>query len=250
MSNSRSVVLLAAVAMTAAFAHAQDLCPCPKTPPEPAWKASVGGGLSVTGGNTNANSYNLSFSVTHDPRLRNIFKAEGLYLRTDQDGQATADKTAASLRDEYKFGRAYLFGQLGYLRDPLKDLDYLLSPALGAGYRLLERKSLLLAADASLGAAVERLSDREAKTDLALSAAQRLDWQASPSVKLSQEASGLWKANDFADSYYHFEASLTAAVVKRLELKLAFVDDFKNKPASPGLKKNDTALIVALVFKT
>jgi hypothetical protein len=102
MSKNRTVVLLAAVAMTAAFTHAQDLCPCPKTPPEPAWKASVGGGLSLTGGNTNANSYNLSFSVTHDPRLRHIFKAEGLYLRTDQDGHATADKTSASLRDEYK----------------------------------------------------------------------------------------------------------------------------------------------------
>ena len=250
MSKNLASAALAAGILTAAATHAQDLCPCPKTPPEPAWKASVGGGLSVTGGNTNANSYNLSFSVTHDPRLRNIFKAEGLYLRTDQDGQATADKSSASLRDEYKFGRAYLFGQLAYLRDPLKDLDYLLSPALGAGYRLLERKSLLLTADASLGAAVERLSGREATSDLALTAAQRLDWQASPSVKLSERASGLWKTNDFADAYYHFEASLTAAVVKRLELKLAFVDDFKNKPASPSLKKNDTALIVALVFKT
>jgi hypothetical protein len=167
MSQKLTSAVLAAGLAAAAFTHAQDLCPCPKAPPEPAWKASVGGGLSLTGGNTNANSYNLSFSVTHDPRLRNIFKAEGLYLRTDQDGQATADKSSASLRDEYKFGRAYLFGQLAYLRDPLKDLDYLLSPALGAGYRLLERKSLLLTADASLGAAVERLSGREATSDLA-----------------------------------------------------------------------------------
>ena len=118
MSQKLTSAVLAAGVAAAAFTHAQDLCPCPKAPPEPAWKASVGGGLSLTGGNTNANSYNLSFSVTHDPRLRNIFKAEGLYLRTDQDGQATADKTSASLRDEYKFGRAYLFGQLAYLQGP------------------------------------------------------------------------------------------------------------------------------------
>lgn len=243
--------LTVAFLLAAATARAQDTCPCPPAPPpEPAWKASLGGGLSLTGGNTNVDSYNLSVSVAHDPHRRNSARLDGLYLRSTQDGETTADKASASLRDEYRLGRAYLLAQLGYLRDPLKQLDYLLSPSLGAGYRLLDRKGLLLSADASLGGALERLQDRDGTSAFALSVSQHLEWQASPSLKLAEKASALWKTGDFEDAYYHFEAGLVAGLAKRLEFKLLLVDDYKRKPASPGLKRNDTAFVAALVVKT
>lgn len=37
--------------------------------------------------------------------------------------------------------------------------------------------------------------------------------------------------------------------MKRLELKVSFVNDYKNLPPNPGIKKNDTALIAAILFK-
>jgi putative salt-induced outer membrane protein YdiY len=249
MSRSLATWLLAGLALSAPPAYSQAMCPCPTPTPEPAWRASVGAGLSLTGGNTDSNSYNLSFTLSHDPKLRNVFKAEGLYLRTDQDGEATADKTSLSVRDEYKFGRAYLFGALGYLRDPFKEVEYLIAPGVGVGYRLIEREKLLLAVDGSIGGAFEKLEAQDATSDLALSASQRLEGQASAALRLFEKAAGLWKTDDFSDSYYRFELGLAAAVASRLELKLTFIDDFKNKPASPGLKKNDTAFVAALVFK-
>jgi putative salt-induced outer membrane protein YdiY len=241
--------LLAALALGAARAHGQATCPCPTPTPEPAWKASVGAGLSLTGGNTNTDSYNLSFALSHDPKRRNLFKAEGLYLRTEEAGEATADKTSLSVRDEYKFGRAYLFGAVGHLRDPFKDVEYLIAPAVGAGFRLVDREGLLFSVDGSIGGAFEKLEGRDGSSDLALSAGERLEWQASKTLRLFEKAVGLWKTDDFSDSYYRFELGLAAALASRLELKLTFLDDYKSKPAAPGLKKNDTAFVAAVVFK-
>lgn len=249
----RTLVIVALPALAAAGALAQECPPCPPPPtppPPPAWIVSVGGGLSLTGGNTESNSYNLSLSVVHDPKTKNVFKAEGLYLRSDTDGEATADRLNASVRDEYGlWSHGYAFAQLGYLRDRFKEVDYLLSPGVGLGYRFVDTDAVVLAADASLGGAFERLTDREATSDLALQAGQRLDWKVSATATLQQKSAALWKTKDFGDAYYRLEISLATSVAKRLELKLTFADDYKTRPPRPELKKNDTAFIGALVYK-
>jgi hypothetical protein len=38
-------------------------------------------------------------------------------------------------------------------------------------------------------------------------------------------------------------------LARRVELKLAFLDDYKSRPADPRLKKNDSSIVAALVFK-
>ena len=71
------VLSFAAAALWAAPVAAQDkLCPCPPpAPPPPAWTGSLGGGLSLTGGNSDTNSYNLDFALKHDPGTKRVFKA-------------------------------------------------------------------------------------------------------------------------------------------------------------------------------
>ena len=248
---SRTLVGLALAPLAAASALAQDCPPCPPPPPPPVgWIVSIGGGLSLTGGNTQSNSYNLSFSVVHDPKRKNLLKAEGLYLRSDTDGEATADRLNASLRDEYTlWSHAYAFAQIGYQKDRFKDVDYLVAPGVGFGYRFVEKEAVLLAADASLGGAFERLTGLEATSDLALQAGQRFEWKISGSSTLAQKAAALWKTQDFGDAYYRLEISLATAVARKLELKLTFADDYKTRPPRPELKKNDTAFLAALVYK-
>jgi len=247
----RTLVTVAFPTLAAAPALAQECPPCPPPPPAPpAWIVSIGGGLSLTGGNTESNSYNLSFSVTHDPKKKNLFKAEGLYLRSDADGEAIADRLNTSLRDEYTlWPHSYAFAQIGYQKDRFKDVDYLVAPGVGFGYRFVETEWMSLAADASLGGAFERLTDLEATSDLALQAGQRFEWKISGSSTLAQKAAALWKTQDFGDAYYRLEISLATAVARKLELKLTFADDYKTRPPRPELKKNDTAFLAALVYK-
>ena len=47
----------------------------------------------------------------------------------------------------------------------------------------------------------------------------------------------------FGDALYHFDAALTTTVATRLELKLAYVYDYKTKPPSANVKKGDSVSV-------
>jgi putative salt-induced outer membrane protein YdiY len=236
--------------MVASGAFAADCPPCPPPPPvPPAWSIGLGAGLSLTGGNSDTSSYNLLATVVHDPRTKNIFRFEALYLRTEQEGLASVDRTFAKARNERTInGRLFLFGDLGYLRDNPKEVEYLISPVVGAGYRLVEGPRVVASVDGGVGGAFEKLQGRDGTADLALQATERVEWKATPVATLYQKAGGLWKADDFGDAYYRAELGLGATLARRVEIKLAFADDYKTRPPV-GLLKNDTSFIASLVFK-
>jgi putative salt-induced outer membrane protein YdiY len=239
-----------AALIAAPMAAAQECPPCPPPPP-PGWAFSVGGGLALTGGNSDTSSYNLVANVVYDPRKKNVFRGELLHLRTDEDGEATVDRTLAAVRDEYTLnGRLFVFGELGFQRDHFKQVDYLLAPVAGVGYKLRDGKVLLVAVDGGVGGAFEKLEGRDRTADFALRAAERLEWRPSGAVTVFHKATGLWKADDLGDAYYRFEIGAASTLARRLELKVSFADDYKSRPAVAGLSKNDTSLIVSLLFKS
>ena len=52
-----------------------------------------------------------------------------------------------------------------------------------------------------------------------------------------------------SDSFYHFEMGLAASITKNSELKITYLVDTKSRPNPASLKKTDTALIAAFVYK-
>lgn len=230
-------------------AGAQDACPCPPKP-SPGWGGSAGAGLALNGGNSDNQSFNLSADLFYDPQKRNVFKLSGLYLRSDSNGARTVDKSALGLRDEIKLGaRWFAFADVGYQRDRFKNLDRLLAPGAGIGYDLVTEDRVTLTAEAGLALALEKLTDQAGTTKGALRAGQRLSWKVSETATVGQAFGALWKFQDFADAYYHLEGNVTAAVARRLQLRVAYIADLKNKPASRALKKRDNTFLATLIFK-
>src|SRR5262245_33801498 len=173
------VLLLSAVPVVAQETPPPpELCPCPPpSPPPPHWTGSVGLGLALTSGNSDTKSYNLSFNAMHDPKKRNIFKAEGIYLRSDTNGEATVNRTTARVRDEYSFGKhAFVFGEIGYLRDEFKELSYLIAPVVGAGYKVVDKENVVFALDGGIGGSFEKYFDRDSTTSGAVKAGESLTW--------------------------------------------------------------------------
>ena len=218
------------------------------TPAKP-WNTSLGAGLTLTSGNTDTRSYNLSFSTKYDPKTRITFKADALYLRDVSGGQLQVDKATADARVEDKLSdRTFAFAELSYLRDPFKDLNYFIAPLVGAGYRLIKTDTKALNVDGAVGAETESSHSGVHSSSGAVKAGEDFEWALTKSSKITQKVSGIWKTKDFGDALYHFDAGLTTTVVTRIELKLAYAYDYKTRVA-PGIKKGDSALIAALLFK-
>ena len=67
-------------------------------------------------GNTDTMNINLSFDATRDPKTKDIWKFQALYLRGDTDGELSANRLFAQARYERKINeRVFAFGQLPYL---------------------------------------------------------------------------------------------------------------------------------------
>ena len=214
-----------------------------ETPAKP-WSSSLGAGLALTSGNSDTRNINLNFNTAFDPKTDHRFKADALYLRGENAGETNVDKASASARYEHNLEqRAFWFGEVSYLRDPFKDIDYLVAPIAGAGINLIKDATRTLAIDGGVGATFD-----SGETSGALKAGQSFDWTISPVSKLTQKLTGLWKTDDFGDALYHFDAGISTTIAARAELKLSYLYDYKNQPP-PGVKKGDSALFAALLFK-
>ena len=220
-----------------------------QTAPAPApWSGSLAAGLALTGGNTSTATTNLAF--TSDKTRRNIIRAEGLNIRSSRDGDAIVDRTSLSAEDDYTLtARSYGFGRFQYLRDQFKSIDYLISPTVGVGYRVLDTTLSTITADVAVGAVTEKNPGIDKRSSGAMTAGEKAMHKLSESATLTQSLTGLWKTSDFGDSLLTFQAGLAATVTNRTQLKVDFLDTYKSQPPSVLVKKNDTALIMSVVFK-
>jgi putative salt-induced outer membrane protein len=218
-------------------------------PPE-VYTGNFGFGLAVTGGNTDTRSYNLSFDVTRDPKLKNVIKADGFYLRSSADGEATADMLRLGLRDEYSLSkRVLIYGALGYLRDPFKDIIYLINPQGGIGYKIYDTDAVTLALSGGAGGVWEKNSGVDVSASCTVNAGENFSYKLSENAKLTHIFTALWKTSDFSDALYHFDVALAASIVKNIGINVEFTDDFKNVTPDPSIKKNDTAFVTSVQYK-
>jgi putative salt-induced outer membrane protein YdiY len=218
--------------------------------PEKHFTGNLGAGFSMTGGNTDTASFNISGELTYDPKTKNIMKFNGLYLRSSSNNEDTADRLSLAFRDEYQFSkRVFAYGAMGYLRDPFKDINYLLNPQGGIGFKPILKKRIELTLLAGSGSVWEKNPDVDVQTSGTLNAGENFLLKFTDSARLTQDFSALWKAENFSDALYHFDIALVTSITSRAEVKLEFIDDFKNVTPDPTIKKNDTAFIFSFLYK-
>ena len=221
-----------------------------QTAPVDPWASSIGAGLAITSGNSNTTNINLSANTAWDPKTDRLFKADALYLLGESNGEKQVDKSTAMARYERLFqARTFWFGEVQYLRDPLRQINYLVSPLAGAGVHVINTDARKLTFDGAVGAVVEDNDLFGRDTSGAVKAGESFEWTISPVSKLTQKLSGLWKADDFGDALLHFDAGLATSVATRLDLKLSYVYDYKTRTPSPEIEKGDSALFAALLVK-
>src|SRR6187402_3567883 len=84
-------------------ALAQQTCPCPPPEPPPGnWVGSAGLGFSLNRGNTETTNLNVSFDAAYDPKKKDLWKFQGIYLRGETDGEVSVDRLFLQGRYERK----------------------------------------------------------------------------------------------------------------------------------------------------
>jgi len=223
------------------------------------WATEIGAGLAMTNGNSDTKNVNLSLGIVRDPKTRSIFRFNGLYLHGDKDGTLTINQTSFVGRDEVTLStRTFVFFQGAFLKDTFKNINYLFSPTAGVGYKLITTDAQLLTIDTGLGGVWERDFNtdlagnrvlQDTKASGAYNIGERFAWKVSTVATVSQSFTSLWKTNDWGDSLHNFSAGVAAAITPRTQVKVEFLDTYKNKPALGTPHKGDTTLITSLVMK-
>ncbi len=249
MTNPITKTLLVALLGVLLPSLARAQAPAPPEPPK-TWTGAAGVGVSLTSGNSDTMNYNLAFDLTRTPKARNVMKWNGLYLRGDQNSTVVVNRTSLGFRDEYALsGRTFLFGQVDYLRDTFKRIDYLVAPTAGVGVKVIDTDATKFSVDGGGGMVSEKNPGVDLRTSAALTAGEKLLLQLTPTASIKHAATGLWKVNDFSDGLYTFSLGLATKISERVQLSIDLLDTFKNRPPTAATKKNDVAFVTAITAK-
>jgi putative salt-induced outer membrane protein YdiY len=259
--RSRLAILIVALLSCAPAALAQTpTLPPPQTPPPPApppppppppgWTGSFGAGLALTQGNSDTSTINLAYDVKRDTGSPFLFRSAGLFIRGESEGELTTNRLALTGRVDRKLTeRTSLFGQVQYLRDEFKQIDYLVSPTVGLARQLVKTDRTELGVDAGVGIVWEQNPGFELKTDGAVVAGQNFRHKLTATSEFIERFSALWKMDDFVDGLYIFGVGLAANITDLTQLKAEFLETFKNRPPSADVKKSDIAVLLSFVYK-
>lgn len=245
---SVAVTLFCVLLSSVAFAQTPT-APAPEAPP-PIWAGALGAGLSLTSGNSDTLNFNVAFDLTRTPKARNVIELKALYLRGEQNDSLVANRTSITLRDNYTLsGRTFLYGQVDYLRDTFKLIDYLVAPTVGVGRKLVDIERTKFSVDAGVGSITEKNPGAAARTNAAVTASEKLAVQLTATSSLKHAASGLWKASDFSDGLYMFSLGLATKISERTQLSLDLLDTFRSKRPTPSTRRNDVAFVASIIAK-
>ena len=222
----------------------------PPAPPSGPWIGSFGGGVALTSGNTDTSTVNVTYDVTYDPKAKNLVKSDALYLKGKKDGESTVNRLGINIRDQYSLRpRVFVFGQLQYLRDTFKAIDYLLAPTAGLGYKVVDTTTTSFTVDGGVGGVWEKNPGSDVKTSAAVTASERFTRKLSDTANLVEQVSGLWKTSDASDALYTFGIGLIAGVTSKSQLKVELLDTYKGKPPTAATQKNDVAIVFSITYK-
>ena len=220
-------------------------------PPEPKiWTVTAGAGLALTSGNTDTSTVNASYEIIYTPQTRHVVRSDGLMIRGKTEDELSADRLGLNVRHQYRLNeRVYVFGQNQFLRDRFKSIDYLVAPAGGLGYGVVETPKTKMAIDVGLGGVWEKNAGALVAASGSVTIGETLAQALTATTSLTQSFSGLWKTTDFGDSLHVFSLGLSATMSTRTQLKVELLDTFKNEPPVVTVQKNDVAVLVAVVYK-
>ncbi len=216
-------------------------------PPPPLWSGKAELSLVAATGNTSAKTLGASGEIDYRPDGWTVLtQAHGVRSTDDQQVQAASltglFRVSHVLRDGFQ-----AFGQTGYLRNTFAGIGRRVTVEGGLSYALIpDADPQTVELRGGLGYLYERHTETPTSKVATGSAGARYRWRLSAHSQLSDE---LVVTSNFADSRdwrLSQNASVSAAVVEGVSLKISQQLDFRHEP-EPGFLRTDTLTSAAMV---
>jgi putative salt-induced outer membrane protein len=247
-----------AALLCAAGASAQSPCPCPPPPepPPPLWFGTAELSYTGTSGNTDTSSLGGALEVNYKPSPW-LVTLKAAYVRASSDSVLTAETFAGSLRASRELTpRLDVFAGALYYRNTFAGIASRYGGEAGAGYKVINEKTLWLRFQAAFGYAHEDPVDTLPAINPALSYATAqagLDfgWTFSKNATLTEFFSFTDNLDNTNDWYLRSTTAITANLTSIFALKASFTYLYDNKPPFriPAYDKTDTITAIGLVAK-
>jgi putative salt-induced outer membrane protein YdiY len=172
-----------------------------------------------------------------------------LFLRGTREGELTVDRTSLGYRDERNLSaRTFAFAQVDFLRDTFKDIDSLIAPAVGFGFKIVDTDPTKFFVSAGAGGVREKNPGADARVYGSITLDEKFVHQLTPTTTVKHEASGLLDAAEPANGLYTFSVGLSVKINARMQLSVDLLDSFKNRPPD-ATTQNDVALLTSITVK-
>ena len=237
-------------AALAATASAQTPCPCPPPPepPPPVWFGKAELSYVGTTGNTDTSSLGGALELNYKPTPW-LFTLKAAYLHAATDGVTTAESFAGGLKATRDLTpRLDVFGGALDYRNTFAGIDGRYGGEAGAGYKIVNEKTLHLRAQGGFGYTHESRVDATALNYATGQAGFDFGWKFSKSAEFTETFSWTDNLDNTSDWYLASVTGITADLTKIFALKASYTYLYDDVPV-PGFKKRDTITSVALVAK-
>ena len=200
-------------------------------------------------GNISSDYFRTSLNVKKKKRKYNLI-FEASYAHGETEEEVSADRWDIFFKyDHLMTKKIYRRGFFFFERDRVKGIDRRFQAGPAIGYRFYDKETLSLSSD--VGTLREETKYENGNHDSEFKGLWNIDFSYVPFPEIRFEAMFRWiQGFDEARDYeINSEASLSVPLIGGFFLKAGVIDRYDNKP-QPGVKRNDTTLLVSLSYRT
>lgn len=187
-------------------------------------------GFTLTQGNSETTSLNFGSTVEY-LLPGHEWKVSGLFLRSSDDGDETANRASGSARYDYKpSDRFFVYARFGASYNRQAALNRRLAPGLGAGYDIVKTTAFSLSLGGGLNWIQDTFADASRTESVFFTLGQELELKVNSTTELKQSLSYSPRPDDPQDYLIRGEATLTATLWRWVGIRFAVLDDFDSTP--------------------
>ena len=201
------------------------------------------GGYITTGNSDTAGATGIAQATREGLKWRHKFYIQADYA--ESLGIATRRHLLAQWQPNYKIDdRLYAYGATVFESDPFLGYHERYSVSAGAGYAAIKESNMTLSLELGPAYRHTRFIDQRVEGSVAGRGTMDFDWKVSPTITVSQDASGyLERFNSTVSS----TSSVSAKVLGPLAASLSYAIQYESQPPE-GRKTTDTIGRASLVY--